>query len=49
VLLRVYAKWMPSQADLVHDPATQAQPDRAIINRIRGIRADEEYRGYSPA
>jgi integrase len=49
VLLRVYAKWMPSQADLVRDPATQAQPDRAIINRIRGIRADEEYRGYSPA
>jgi hypothetical protein len=35
VLLRVYAKWMPSQADLVQDPATQAQPNSAIINRIR--------------
>jgi integrase len=49
VLLRVYATWLPSQADLVPDPATLAQPDRGIINQIRGIPANVEYRGYSPA
>jgi integrase len=49
VLLRVHANWLPSQVDLMQDPATQAQPDRAIINRIRRIEADVEYRGYSPA
>jgi len=49
VLLRVYAKWLPSQAELMQDPATQAQPRRNRINQIREIAANVEYRGYSPA